>query len=92
MGFLRSAWGILISIYMDDMILQGKTAEEVYFNAQLTILLLMSLGWEINWSKSSLTPSHTLTHLGFHIDTVSMTASCPQKKVERLRDMACSNF
>ena len=90
MSFLRTAWGVLISVYMDDMLLMGKTADEVYFNAQLTILVLMSLGWEVNWLKSSLTPSHTITHLGFDINTVSMTASCPQKKMERLRDFAAS--
>ena len=82
MAFLRSVWGIMVSVYMDDMIFQGKTEEEVYFNAQLTILLLLCLGWEVNWHKSNLTPSHTLTHLGFDLDTVSMTASCPDKKVE----------
>ena len=44
MGFLRACWNVLISVYMDDMILQGKTEAEVYFNAQLTILLLLCLG------------------------------------------------
>ena len=88
MAFLRENWGILISIYMDDMILQAPTAEKAYLHAQITILVLLYLGWEINWEKSNLTPSHKLTHLGFDIDTSTMTASCPTVKVERLRDHA----
>ena len=93
MGFLRACWNVLISVYvMDDMILQGKTEAEVYFNAQLTILLLLCLGWEVNWLKSKLTPSHTLTHLGFHIDTVAMTASCPTEKVDRLVEFSTSKL
>ena len=92
MGFLRACWNVLISVYMDDMILQGKTKEEVYFNAQLTILLLLCLGWEVNWEKSNLTPSQTLCHLGFDIDTVSMTASCPAKKVDRLVEFTSSKL
>ena len=66
------------------MILQASTAEQAYFHAQLTILVLLCLGWEVNWEKSSLKPSHQLTHLGFDIDTSTMTASCPPKKSERL--------
>ena len=88
LAFLRVTWGIMISIYMDDMILQAPTAQEVYFHAQLTILVLLCLGWEVNWEKTSLTPSHNLTHLGFDIDTLSMTASCPMKKVDILREAA----
>ena len=48
----------------------------------------MCLGWECNWEKSKLIPSTRLTHLGFEIDTDTMTATCPEEKVERLRTAA----
>ena len=92
MAFLRATWGILISIYMDDMLLQAASREEAYHHAQIVILVLLCLGWELNWEKSSLIPSNKLTHLGFEIDTVSMTASCPVAKIDRLVEMAKKAF
>ena len=85
MSFLRTNFDIDISIYMDDMLLQAQTREEAYFKAQLTILVLLALGWEVNWEKTKLIPSQTITHLGFEINSASMTATCPSDKVERLR-------
>ena len=90
MAFLRSEWGVDISVYMDDMILQAATPELAYFHAQLTILLLLSLGWEVNWEKSHLIPSQKITHLGFEIDSLAMTATCPSAKIERLQNEAKS--
>ena len=92
MAFLRAKWGILISIYMDDMLLQAASREQAYLHAQIVILVLMCLGWELNWEKSSLIPSNKITHLGFEIDTLSMTACCPVAKIDRLVDMAYSAF
>ena len=61
MAFLQLNFGILISVYMDDMIIQAKSASECYFHAQITILVLLSLGWEVNWLKTNLIPSQNLT-------------------------------
>ena len=55
MAFLRTTWGILISIYIDNMLIQAGTAAEAFHHAQLTALLLMVLGWSLNWEKSSFT-------------------------------------
>ena len=32
MGFVRSIWQIMVSVYMDDMILQSQTAQECFFS------------------------------------------------------------
>ena len=56
-------------MFMDDMLLQASTKEKAFLHAQLVVLTLMSLGWEINWEKSSLIPSTEITHLGFEINT-----------------------
>ena len=87
-ALLRSLWNILISIYMDDMIIQADTPEKAYFDAQVTILLLLCLGWEINFEKSTLIPTQNLTHLGFEMCTKTMTAKCPQKKIDILVEAA----
>ena len=57
-------------------------------HAQITILVLLCLGWEVNWTKSNLIPSTKIKHLGFEIDTVSLTVTCPSDKVERIRNFA----
>ena len=71
MALLRSTFGIFITIYMDDMLIQAKTKSEAYLHAQITILVLLCLGWEVNWEKSNLIPSTKITHLGFEIDCVN---------------------
>ena len=84
-AFLRRTWNILISIYIDDMLIQGDTPEKVVFNAQIVMLTFMALGWSFNFKKCSLVPSQMITHLGFDIDTVAMTISCPKDKIQRLQ-------
>ena len=49
-----------------------------------SIALLRSLGFKINLIKSCLTPSQCCEFLGMLINTISMTISLPEKKVERL--------
>ena len=87
-ALLRSEFNISISIYMDDMLIQADTAEKAYLHAQITILLLLSLGWEVNWEESTLVPTQSITHLGFEICTKTMTATCPEKKVQILKEAA----
>ena len=87
LAFLRTTWGILISIYIDDILLQGSSPTQVYFHAQVTALLLMVLGWSLNWKKSDFIPKQQTIHLGFVLDSVSMTVSCPPDKIVRLQSM-----
>ena len=90
LAFLRTTWGILISIYIDDILLQGCSPDQVYLHAQVTALFLMVLGWSLQWKKSDFIPKQQTVHLGFVLDSVSMTVSCPQDKILRLQSM-CKN-
>ena len=85
LSFLRSHFKINLSVYMDDLILQAADKETVYLHTQVTILLFYCLGWEVNWTKTNVTPTQILTHLGFIVDTRLMTATCPVTKIERLQ-------
>ena len=89
-AFLRITWGILIAIYMDDILLQGSSPTQVYLHAQVTALLFMVLGWSLNWKKSDFVPKQQTVHLGFVLDSVTMTVSCPSDKIVRLQSM-CKN-
>ena len=84
LNFLRLAFCILISAYLDDMLLQAESAEKVFLHVQIAILVLSCLGYEVNFIKSSLVPSTRLEHLGFIFDTVKMTIEVPEAKMEKL--------
>ena len=53
--------------------------------------LLQSLGFVINVNKSQLFPVTRIVYLGFIIDTVSMTLSLPDEKVDKIL-CACQNL
>lgn len=77
--------GIRVSAYLDDWIILGKTKEEASMNTSKILQCLTHLGWIVNWKKSQLTPKTTLEHLGFELDSVTMSARLPGKKLRDLR-------
>ena len=83
-SFLRATWNILLAVYMDDMLILGVSPDQAVLHAQLVMLTFMALGW--SFKKCTLIPSQKITHLGFNIDTVAMTVSCPIDKVTRLQE------
>ena len=85
MAFLRATWAIMITIYIDDMLIQARSPSEALLHAQLVMLTMMVLGWSFNWKKSELVPRQRITHLGFEIDTQAMILICPLDKVARLQ-------
>lgn len=81
---LRSL-GMRIMIYLDDILIFGQSEEESSVNTRRVIDLLQSLGFVINFEKSSLTPKNKLVYLGFEIDSSNMLTSLPTDKVEKLQ-------
>ncbi|EIE88314.1 hypothetical protein RO3G_13025 [Rhizopus delemar RA 99-880] len=77
--------GYRISAYLDDWILAANTKQLAIQQAQTVVNLLQQLGWLINFKKSVLTPTQQLKHLGFVLNTKTMTASLPMKKLRDLR-------
>ena len=77
----------MIAIYMDDILIQGSSPPQVYLHAQVATLLFMVLGWSLNWEKSVSFPNQQATHLGFVLDSVSMTAPCPPVGITRLQSI-----
>ena len=76
---------------MDDILIQGSSPSQAFLHAQVTALLLMVLGWSLNWKKSDFFPKQETTHLGFVWNSVSMTISCPPDKISRLQ-ASCRNL
>lgn len=56
--------GILISAYLDDLIIVGKTELQTASSTQTVFHKLQSLGFLVNMTKSHLTPTTSINHLG----------------------------
>ncbi|KAG1560863.1 hypothetical protein G6F49_002310 [Rhizopus delemar] len=76
--------GIRLSAYLDDWIIMGETKEIFQRHLQKVLSCLRNLGWLVNDEKSNFEPSPTIEHLGFVLNTITMQASLPGKK---LRDI-----
>ena len=76
---------------MDDILIQGSSPSQAYLHAPVAALLFMVLGWSLNWKKSDFIPKQQTTHLGFVVDSVTMTVSCPADKIARLQS-SCRNL
>ncbi len=70
------------------MFIAAKTAHDCEVAVADTVELFSKLGFVANVEKSHMTPSQSLEHLGFRIDTVTMLASITADKVQRLTDRA----
>lgn len=84
---LRSQ-GIKISAYLDDIFLCASNPTLLSSHIETTLNLLTSLGFYPNYTKSNLTPTQSLVHLGYEWNTISMTISLPSDKIEKTRSMA----
>ena len=71
-------------IFIDDVLLLSQSKEELSKITTEFTLMLHCLGFLVNVGKSVLTPSQSLTYLGFHLNTVEMTLSLPKEKLEAI--------
>lgn len=76
---------IKLSAYLDDWLLIAPTKEIALQQTQLVLNKLRQLGWMINEAKSILVPTQRLERLGFVLDTTTMKAELPKKKVRDLK-------
>ena len=75
---------ILIFSYLDDFILFAESAVLLSDSTKTTLKLLQSLGFTINWEKSSLTPAQEVEFLGVSWDLKNGTLSVPQEKKNQI--------
>ena len=86
--FLRHAFAIMILSYLDDFLIQAPDYETCLLHTELAILVFQTLGFEVNYAKSTLVPTRQIEHLGFVWDSVAMTVSLPHVKVSKIVDLA----
>lgn len=89
LAFLRQC-GHIISGYIDDQYLQGKTQQKCIANVIAAITLFENLGLVIHPEKSVIVPQQRLVFLGFIIDSVLMTVSLTQDKITKIKTLLSS--
>ena len=76
--------GILVFIYIDDILLLGSTPLQVEKHLSILMRDLENGGMEINQAKSILRPTQKVEHLGFILDLEQGTLQVPRKKLENI--------
>lgn len=84
---LRSQGHISV-IYLDDLLLIGRSQEECIANIQETRSLLESLGFILNLEKCQLRPSTTCKFLGFMLNSAEMQVELTDKKRQTILRLA----
>lgn len=84
---LRSR-GFLSVIYLDDILLIGKSKEDCLKNVHETKVLFESLGFILNFEKCNLIPSMKCKYLGFIFDSVNLTVELTSKKRELIVNLS----
>jgi len=72
--------------YIDDSYLQGESIEDCQANIDDTCTSFSKLGFILHPLKSVLKPVQLLTFLGFVLDSVNMTVTLTQDKIQRIRE------
>ena len=79
--------GILrVSNYIDDFVVIGDSYHECAENQSILISVVRSLGFNIKWSKVT-SPSQETVCLGLLINSVDMSVSLPQAKLDCLYEL-----
>lgn len=76
--------GILISAYIDDLIIMAKDFEQCKRHVSMVSEFLSGLGFVVNKEKSVLHPSQNIEHLGFVFDSVNMLVKLTDEKKSKI--------
>ena len=83
--------GVRMIIFLDDILILAPTVETMNQHARMTISLLESLGFLINYKKSTLVPTQRILFLGMLIDSTTMEFILPTEKSENIQ-RECRNL
>ena len=85
-AFLRKR-GIRLVLYLDDFLIMNETEEGLRADLKTTLGILESLGFLINWDKSTTIPSKCIEYLGMIVDSERLSFSLPAAKVQDVMDV-----
>ena len=76
--------GIWCILYLDNMLIMVQSKRALLGHLATAIDLLVSLGFIINLEKSVIKPTRLIEFLGFLLNSISMSISLPNRKVQQL--------
>ena len=80
------AMGHKVMIYLDDLLLLGRTKQDCQAAVQASLELFKQLGVVVNDKKCSLVPSQVMEYLGFELDSTQMSINVPSYKIKNLKN------
>ena len=80
--------GIRVIVFLDDILVLGRSYRECLQNRDQVLKLLRQLGFQLNHKKSFLILSQVFTYLGLLWNTKTMQVSLPLGKIHDLRQTA----
>ena len=81
---IRQNLVICCVMYLDDLLIFGRTKTDCLQKAQKVMTLLQELGFTINKKKSILEPTQQIEFLGLTLDSIQMKVFLPEPKVSDL--------
>ena len=81
------AQGIRLNTYLDDWLISADSQQEASRHTETVISHLTSLGFILNYEKSSLVPSQQTTFLGVVLDSTTLWARLTPERIQRF--LAC---
>lgn len=80
--------GVSASVYIDDWLLWDRSPTDLSRNTLLAVKLLKKLGFTLNFEKSQLTPSPSITYLGITWSGPSHTLLPSAKSLDKVISIA----
>ena len=77
--------GILAFVYLDDILILGKSAKRLKSQVAVVLQTLIEAGLVINFKKSFLEPSQNIQHLGFTLNLQEGLLQIPKSKLTSLQ-------
>ena len=79
--------GIRIRMYLDDWLILAQSKEVCANHTQYVVQLIQTLGFRLNWKKSSLLPTQRFTYLGMSFDTLTFKVFPTEERLGRLASL-----
>jgi len=84
-----AAWfrsmGMILVVYLDDWLLLARSAAQAADQIRIVVTTLEQLGFQVNRTKSVLTPQQVMPFLGVEVDLLSMLLRLPADKLNKIR-------
>lgn len=74
-------------VYLDDILIMGRSLIECQENIRISSLLIQKLGFIINFQKCQLIPSQRCKYLGFWFNSEKMLIELPNDKQEKVKQL-----